>query len=319
MMRKVLITGGFGYLGGRLAQYLASQEGYEILLGSRRQTQPPSWLPQSKVVQTCWDPPQGLEKVCSGVDVIVHLAGMNAQDSAADPAAATKINAVATAHLVQSAIRQKVKRFIYMSTVHVYGSPLTGVITEETKPTPVHPYALSHQAGEDAVLASHQHGEIEGIVIRLANAYGAPVDKDANCWMLLVNDLCRQAAISGRLVLRSAGLQKRDFIPLHDVVRANQHLIELPADKFGSALFNLGGEAPYRIIDLAELIAVRCDVVLGYRPKIERPDSVLGESSPELNYKIDKLKETGFSLNGNIESEIDATLKFCHKKFKKLT
>ena len=42
MMRKVLITGGLGYLGGRLAQFLASQESYEILLGSRWQTQAPS-------------------------------------------------------------------------------------------------------------------------------------------------------------------------------------------------------------------------------------------------------------------------------------
>ncbi len=318
MMRKVLITGGCGYLGGRLAQYLASQEGYEILLGSRRQTQPPSWLPQAKVVETQWDSPQSLQEVCSGVDCIVHLAGMNAQDCVADPAAAMEVNAVATAHLVQAAIRQKVRRFICMSTVHVYGSPLTGVITEETKPTPVHPYALSHQAGEDAVLASHQSGEIEGIVIRLSNAYGAPADKGANCWMLLVNDLCRQAVISERLVLRSAGLQKRDFIPLHDVVRAIQHLIELSIDKFGSTLFNLGGEAPYRIIDLAEVTAVRCEAVLGFRPEIERPEPAPDESSPELNYQIYKLKETGFSLNGNIENEIDAILKFCHKKFKKL-
>lgn len=319
MMRKVLITGGFGYLGGRLAQFLASQEGYEILLGSRRQTQSPSWLPQAKVAQTCWDSPQGLQEVCSGVDCIVHLAGMNAQDCAADPAAAMKVNAVATVHLVQAAIRQKVKRFICMSTVHVYGSPLTGVITEETKPTPVHPYALSRQAGEDAVLASRQSGEIERIVIRLSNAYGAPADEDVNCWMLLVNDLCRQAAISGILVLRSAGLQKRDFISLHDVVRAIDHFIALPVDKIGCGLFNLGGEATYSVIELAKLIAERCEAVLGYRPEIERPDSILGEGSPELNYRIDKLKETSFSLNGNIKKEIDATLEFCHKKFKKLT
>ncbi len=318
MMRKVLITGGCGYLGGRLAQYLASQEGYEILLGSRRQTQPPSWLPQAKVVETQWDSPQGLDEVCSGVDCIVHLAGMNAQDCAADPDAAMKVNAVATAHLVQAAIRQKVKRFIYMSTVHVYGSPLTGVITEETKPTPVHPYALSHQAGEDMVLASHQSGEIEGIVIRLSNAYGAPADKGVNCWMLLINDLCKQAATSGKLVLHSAGLQKRDFIPLHDVALGIKHFIELSRDKSGDGIFNLGGEAPYRIIDLAELIAERCETVLGYRPEIARPDPTPGEVSPKLNYQIGKLKETSFSLSGNVEKEVDATLRFCYENFKKL-
>jgi hypothetical protein len=59
--------------------------------------------------------------------------------------------------------------------------------------------------------------------------------------------------------------------------------------------------------------------VLGYKPEIDRPDSVLGEDSLELDYRIDKLKETGFSLNGNIKNEIDATLVFCHKNFKQLT
>ena len=319
MMRKVLITGGLGYLGGRLAQFLASQKSYKILLGSRRQTQPPSWLQQAKVVQTLWDSPRDLQEVCSDVDAIVHLAGMNAQDCAADPAAAMEVNAAATTRLLQAAIRQRVKRFIFMSTVHIYGSSLTGEITEETKPTPIHPYAFSHKAGEDAVLASNQLGEMAGIVIRLSNAYGAPVERDVNCWMLLVNDLCRQAATSGRLVLRSAGLQKRDFITLHDVVRAIKHFIEYHVDKSSGGIFNLGGEATYRIIDLTELIARRCEVVLGYRPEIERPDPVPAESYPKLNYKINKLKKTGFSLNENIENEIDATLRFCHKKFKKLT
>ena len=122
----------------------ASQEGYEILLGSRRQTRPPSWLLQAKVVEIQWNFPQGLQGICSSVDAIVHLAGMNAQECATDPVAALEVNAVATASLIQATIRQKVKRFIYLSTVHVYGSPLTGVITEETKPTPAHPYAYSH-------------------------------------------------------------------------------------------------------------------------------------------------------------------------------
>jgi UDP-glucose 4-epimerase len=319
MMRKVLITGGCGYLGGRLAQFLVSKDSYEILLGSRRQIQPQSWLPQAKVVETKWNSPRGLQDICSGVDCIVHLAGMNAQDCAADPAKAISVNTVATAHLLQAAIRQKVRRFIYMSTAHVYGSPLSGVITEETKPTPVHPYALSHQARENAVLALHQSGVIEGIVIRLSNAYGAPADKGVNSWMLLVNDLCRQAATSGKLVLRSSGLQKRDFIPLYDVVRAIDHFIQRPIDKSRDGIFNLGGEATYRIIDLAKLIAERCKAVLGYKPEFDRLDPVPGESSPKLNYKIDKLKETGFSLNGNIEKEIDTMLEFCHKNFNKLT
>ena len=173
---RILITGGFGYLGGRLAQFLANQAGYTILLGSRQQTRPPDWLSHVEVVQTRWDSPASLEQVCIGVNAVVHLAGMNAQDCTADPAAALEVNGLTTARLLNVAIKQRVKRFIYLSTAHIYGTPLAGVITEETCPTNLHPYATSHRAGEDVVLAAHQRGEIEGIVIRLSNGYGDVAD-----------------------------------------------------------------------------------------------------------------------------------------------
>jgi UDP-glucose 4-epimerase len=315
MMRRVLIPGGFGYLGGRLAQFLASYENYEILLGTSRQLTPPLWLPNASVVRTPWDSLSVLEKICSDVDMIIHLAGMNAQDSASNSAIALEINAVATARLVQAAIRRKVKRIIYLSTAHVYGNPLKGTISEETLPFPAHPYAFSHRAGEDVVLASHQSGEIEGIVVRLSNAYGAPANKNANCWMLLVNDLCRQAVTSGKLMLHSSGMQRRDFIPIHDVVRGIKHLMEIPSAKFRSSLFNLGGEASYCVIDLAKLIAIRCEALLGFKPEIEHPEPKPDEKSLELDFRIDRLKKTGFYLSGDIANEIDLTLKFCHEAF----
>jgi UDP-glucose 4-epimerase len=315
MMRRILITGGFGYLGGRLAQFLTSCKNYEILLGTRRQLSPPLWLSNASVVQTPWDSLTDLDKICSGVDMIVHLAGMNAKDCAFNSSIALEVNAVATARLVQAAIQQKVKRIIYLSTAHVYGNPLAGVISEETSPIPVHSYAFSHRAGEDVVQASHHLGEIEGIVIRLSNAYGAPANKNTNCWMLLVNDLCRQATTSGKLILHSSGIQRRDFISIHDVVRGIKHFMELTIDKSRSTLFNLGGESPYRVIDLAQLIVARCEVVLGFKPEIERPEPKHGEDSLELNFQIDKLKKTGFSLSGDIAKEIDLMLKFCHEAF----
>lgn len=312
---RLLITGGFGYLGGRLAQVLASRKGDEVLLGSRRQAEPPPWLPQAQVVQTQWDSPAGLEEICTGIDAVVHLAGMNAQECIADPVAALELNAVATARLLQSAVRQGGKRFIYLSTAHVYGRTLTGVITEETCPVSLHPYATSHRAGEDVVRAAHQLGEIEGIVIRLSNAFGAPAHKDANCWMLLVNDLCRQSVTTGKLELRSSGLQLRDFITLKDVTMAIEHLLELPVGLCGDGLFNLGGECSLQIIELTERIASRCKAVLNFSPPIIRPKSASNEVSIELDYCIDKLKATGFSLTEDIDAEIDATLVFCQDAF----
>lgn len=316
MTRRILITGGFGYLGGRLGQFLVSQDGYEILLGSRKQTELPRWLPQAKVVQTRWDSPAGLEEICTGVDTVIHLAGMNAQDCEADPVTALELNAVATARLLRAAVRQGVKRFIYFSSAHVYGSPLSGVITEETCPANLHPYATSHRAGEDVVRTAHQLGEINGIVIRLSNACGAPAHKDVNCWMLLVNDLCQQAVVTGKLVLRTSGLQQRNFITLQDTVRCVEHFIHFPTIQCGDGVFNLGGEFVQSIYAMTQYVAGRCKTVLGFSPPIERAAPKPREWAPSLDYSIAKLKATGFFLRSKFEDEIDATLLFCQNAFR---
>lgn len=310
----MLITGAFGYLGGRLAQFLASQPGNEILLGSRQQTEPPPWLPQATVAQTRWESLASLEEICTGVDASLHLAGMNAQDCAVDPVAALTVNGVTTARLLQAAVRCGVKRFIYLSTAHVYGSPLTGVITEATCPVNLHPYATSHRAGEDLVLAAHQKGEIASIVVRLSNAFGAPVHRDANCWMLLVNDLCRQAVTTQKMVLHSSGQQRRDFIALTDACRAIAHLLQLPVDKLDNGLFNVGGAWSPTILEMAQLVAERIYVAAGSRPEIlPREDQITEQPGQLLDYRSKKLTDTGFNLScsGSIDQEIDGLIHFC--------
>ena len=308
---KLLITGGFGYLGGRLAQFLLGQKGYKILLGSRLQTETPFWLPHTQMVQTRWNSMTSLEDICSGVDAIVHLAGMNAQDCANDPIAALEVNGVSTGHLLQAAMRQGVKRFIYLSTAHVYGSPLHGEITEDTCPLNLHPYATSHRAGEDVVRSANQRGDIEGIVIRLSNAFGVPAHKEANCWMLLVNDLCQQAVIEKCLVLHSAGLQRRDFVTLTDVVRALSHMLNLNKGQIGDGLFNVGGMWAPRIVDMAELIQSRCIEILGFKPELVQPETASKDVLYPMDYRIEKLIATGFSLTGDPVAEIDDTLRLC--------
>jgi len=312
---RLLITGGFGYLGGRLAQFLASTSGHQILLGSRQQTEPPPWLPEAKVAHIRWNSPTGLAQICTSVDAVVHLAGMNAQDCAADPIAALEFNGLATARLLQAAIRQGVKRFIHLSTAHVYGSPLTGVITEETCPISTHPYATSHRAGEDVVRTAHQRGQIEGIVIRLSNAYGAPAHKDANCWMLLVNDLCRQAVTTQCMVLRSSGLQRRDFVPLSDACRAISYILDLPVQALAKNIINVGGEWSPTVWEVACLIQERCALELGIRPTLTRIPPTIGETPADLEYRVHVLHQSGLQLGSDRVGDIDRLIQFCGASF----
>ena len=308
----ILITGAFGFLGGRLAQHLLSQFPAEtrVVLASRRRVAAPSWLPQADVAGDI-DSPGALEQALDQVDAVVHLAGMNAQDCAADPAGALASTGAATARLVAAARRRGVRRVIYLSSAHVYGSPLTGSISEDTTPAPAHPYATSHLAGEALGRAAHQRGDLTGIVVRLSNAFGAPAHAGANCWTLLANDLCRQAVTTGRMVVRTSGLQRRDFVPVADVCGAIAHLLRLPAADVATGVFNVGGAWSPTVWEMALLIQSRAAAMLGIAPEVTRLPSAPDETSAALDYRIDALVRSGYRPGGDRLGEIDRLLEFC--------
>lgn len=316
MKDSVLITGGLGYVGGRIARTLAESNTLFLRLSTRQAgMQPPTWLRNGDIVPLDLMSEEDLDKACHGMRCVIHLAAMNEIDSAKDPEQALVVNGLGTLKLLRAAERAGVERFIYFSTAHVYGAPLVGEISEQTIPRPVHPYAITHHIAEDFVLAANDQGILTGIVLRLSNGFGAPINAEVNRWTLIANDLCRQAVTSRKLVLRSSGLQRRDFITLTDVGRAVTHFIGLLASDCRDGLFNLGGETSLRIIELTERIADRCEAVLGFKPPIERVEPKPGESSASLEYRIDKLKATGFNLTGDFNEEIDATLRLCQTAF----
>ena len=311
-----MITGGLGYVGGRIAEYLSRDNELHLFIGTRRdEIIVPDWLKKNDVVQMDLASKKSVEDACAGVRYVIHLAGLNEIDSAKDPEKALAINGHGTLRLLRASEKAGVERFIYFSTAHVYGAPLEGRITEQTVPRPVHPYAISHHVAEDFVLAAHDSGSLTGMVLRLSNAFGAPNSAYANRWTLVVNDLCRQAVRSRKLTLRSSGFQERDFITLEDVGKAVAHFLRLQRSKCGDGLFNLGGEYSMRIIDLAELVASRCMDVLDFSPVIRRPKPIGEEVLKVLEYNIDKVKATGFVITGDINKEIDSTLCYCEHAF----
>ena len=139
---------------------------------------------------------------------------MNAQECSTAPVAALSFNGVATSRIVAAACRACVKQFIYLPTAHVYANPLIWTISEETCPCNLHPYATSHLAVEHAVSSANQYENIEGIVQSLSNAFDAPTHEYVNCWMLVVNDLCKQVVQKRKLMLQTSGHHQRDFIGL---------------------------------------------------------------------------------------------------------
>ncbi|MCT7958206.1 NAD-dependent epimerase/dehydratase family protein [Laspinema palackyanum] len=310
MRNCVLITGGFGYLGGRIAVKLAQLPNYLVRLGSRRGHSPPVWLPQAETIAMDVVDPSSLAEAMIGVNAVVHLAAMNEHECIADPQKAILVNTLGTLNVLQAALAANVERFIYFSTAHVYGSPLAGHITEDIIPRPIHPYAITHHAAEDFVLAAHQKQEIIGIVVRLSNAFGTPIHLNVDRWTLLVNDLCSQAIQKKCLTLHSSGYQSRDFIALENVAFAVHHCLQLPIENIGDGLFNLGSGKSRTILEMAQLIANLCSEYLGFFPKIKRPEFLFKEEFKNNTLFFDSTKffNTNFKASSYDKEEILNTL-----------
>jgi len=313
MIKKVvLITGGFGLLGGRLGKFLSND--YNVILCSRHDKAIPEWARILKTVRTYkinWESEKSLLDACKGVDIIIHASGLNAQECRDDPDKALLVNGTYTKRLVDAAVKLHVNKIVYLSTAHVYSDNLTGFFSEDSPITNNHPYATSHIAGEEAFLLPLKNNMINSIAVRITNVFGRPIDKDANCWMLLINDLCKQAIISKTLVLNSNSKIVRDFLTLSDFCSAIKFLIE---DQNASGIVNLGSGKAFTIGQIALKVQKNCVDVLGYAPIIEYRGGT-SNLKEVLNFKAEYLKGNGFKLSNNFDKEIEDLIYFCKENF----
>jgi len=319
-MTNVLVTGGLGYIGSRIAVFLAALPDFTVSVTTRKKIPETSSFgipPSIKVIHEAIASGSSMEQAISGSDVIIHLAALNEIDSVKKPLEAIEVNVVDSFRILELAQKHGAKRFIYFSTAHIYGAPLIGTITEKSLPRPVHPYALTHRAFEDFVTAAADNKKISTAILRLSNSFGPPAFPSADRWTLLVNDLCKQAAGTGTMTLKTPGLQQRDFITLQDVCRAVEHIIKLPADKLSDGIFNLGGHNSMSILDMAKLVQERCKAVAGREIILTAPPPSEADLQQDysLRFEIGKLLTTGFVLINNVYREIDDTILFCNKYF----
>lgn len=308
----ILITGASGLVGSRLTECLAAR-GHVLRLASRT---PNSFLRTGhEAVQINWEEEETLYAACKGVDAVIHASGMNAVDCSSDPVGALVVNGVGSAKLARAASRAGVERLIYFSTAHVYSNPLTGSISEDSCPSNLHPYASSKMAAEYVLRKASQEWGMQVLVLRMSNAFGAPLQPETNCWTLLVNDLCRQYARGGCLKLASNGQQWRDFIPLTDVCETVVRLLEGGHDFNSESVLNLGGCA-MRVFDMAELVRARVNALFGRSVLVER-SAVLDSAgvSAELDYRCDRMTNLIGTVPRDLSGEIDGLLTFCMSHF----
>ena len=314
MTKSVLLTGGFGNIGGRFAAHLRDQGVEGVKLSSRSNRESPPWAPSSRIVKCDLLDPHSLREAVSGTDIIFHFAALNDRDCIADPQHAYDVNVTGTHNLVDAAIESGVHRIVYMSTIHVYGSPLVGHVSESSPTIPSHPYGVTHLEAERVL--TNRSASIESVILRSGNGFGYPMTFDVDIWHIIVNDLCIQAVREKRLVLRSPSNIERNFITISDICSALFHCgFKLILDR-STDTFNLGSKSSRTLREMADLVAKCCETRFGYRPSII-------ESVPEtpqlthLEFDSEKLISTGFRTQENFEFEIDQMLQVARSHYEK--
>jgi UDP-glucose 4-epimerase len=313
MVKKILVTGGKGYVGGRICEYLASNGDYRVVATSRNSKDTLQLKNvEVKAVDYYND---DFETLLEDVDAIIHLAALNEIDCVKYPYEAIDFNVKMTLKWLNAAEKVGVRKFIYFSTIHVYGPGIIGEIKELERATPRHPYGITHKAAEDYVLASRLKTNLDAISLRMSNSFGQPVSTSVNRWTLLVNDLCKNVINTNELKLRSDGLQLRDFITLTDVVRAVKHFLDLEKSQTQDGLFNLCSGQSMSVYDMTKRIAENFEILFNIKPVIKRLEPTEREIINSY-FSIEKLNNLGFSLKGNVDQELQNMLIFCMKNFK---
>ncbi|WP_185146667.1 NAD-dependent epimerase/dehydratase family protein [Chryseobacterium sp.] len=313
-MKKVLVTGGSGYIGARLCLHL-SNEGYAVTaLCHSHIPSDESWVSKmDRIVDgDVRDESVLLELAEYRYDTVVHLVSLDHHQSNGNPAMVSSVNITPVWSILDIFSKQGLSKFIYFSTAQTYGVLKDETVTEERRLNTQNAYGLTHQIGEVICDYYNRTSAVDCSVVRLSNSYGAPIFEENNCWWLVVNDLCRMAYTQNEIVLQSDGSPLRDFIHGWDVCKGIQTIMETEEKH---AVYNLSSGITRSIMEIAVIIKNIFFKRYGNVINITAP--VGKNASPSSSrYKIDnsKVRSIGFEPDWDLEAGINDLFDYFERK-----
>jgi len=268
-VKKILITGGSGFIGNHVAQVLLKQ-GLEVKIYDLK----PSSLSKVESVQGDILDEVQLEQAAYGCDAIVHLAAqISVPRSIENPEETYNINVTGTQNVIACAEKMGIRRVLLASSAAVYGDATAIPLKEETIGTLLSPYATSKYDNEHQVVLARERG-LEAVALRFFNVYG-PNQSVQGAYAAVIPKVIETITSGQRPVIFGDGQQTRDFVHVQDVAMGIFKLLSIDWNKVHSHVYNIATQQQISILELIEAVNLNC-VELGI---LEAPVQPLFENS----------------------------------------
>lgn len=239
--KRVLLSGATGFFGSIASAYF-EQNGFEVITAGRKSDQVDIYFDLN-------DPEAFSKKIIDiSVDLFIHAAAANEIACRNNPYESIFQNVIGTRASLDFCINNKIDKYVYLSTFHVFGKP-NGFINEDSNPIPDNDYGLSHFQAEQYVSLYARQRKIKTLIVRPTNFIDTPSNLlSFKRWTLAPYEFCRDAVLKRKIVLNTAGYQKRNFLSVTELC----HVIRLVYDKgFNYNLLHVYGHDTLTIFELA--------------------------------------------------------------------
>ena len=266
--RRVLVTGGAGFVGGRLVRNLVEQ-------GARVTVLDDLFTGQAEIIPTSAQFVQGsvtdealVRELVADASIVFHLAARNIIASTKNPRDDFETNIGGTLNVLLAARESRPDRVVYTGSASVYGNPRSIPINEDDPVTMLSPYAVSKMGGEHYCQAFYENYGVRVAIVRYSNVYGIGQRPD-NPYCGVVSKFYASAMVGEPLQIHGDGMQTRDFTYIDDAVEAT--LMAGIHPRAEGEVFNIGTGIETSVNALAEAIGRALDLPIEIR-HIDRRD-----------------------------------------------
>jgi nucleoside-diphosphate-sugar epimerase len=268
--RRVLVTGGAGFIGSHLVDALLLRNARVTVLDDLSTGRLENLGENIDRITFLRGDVRDLgtcRRACQGADYLFHQAALGSVPrSMADPGTTFAVNVSGTANVLTAARDAFVRRVVYASSSSVYGDAEALPKREGEEGLPLSPYALSKRTCEEVASVFARCFGMELVGLRYFNVYGPRQDPEGP-YAAVVPRFFTAALLDEAPVIYGDGEQSRDFTFVADAVAANLLAAAAPREACGRAYNVAGG----RRVTLNELARRVKDLVGGPLPRHERP------------------------------------------------